>query len=297
MRRCAFLTLDDTSDWMIDDELANEPLQALGWSVESIPWQRPGVAWDSFDVVVIRSPWDYTDHLDAFMAVLEEIERTGTLLLNGLELVRWNLEKSYLLDLAARGVPIVPTIWRDRLRPGELRPLLEEIDTPELIVKPVVGAGAIGTFRLERPVSRELEDEVEAYFADRALMAQPFVPAVTAEGEYSLIYFNGEFSHAILKTPKAGDFRVQEEWGGQIRPVEPDDALRAITETVLHAIDEDPFYARADLVRASDDAGYWLMELELIEPALYLRMDPQAPERFARALHERVGPGSEIPAQ
>ena len=125
------------------------------------------------------------------------------------------------------------------------------------------------------------------YYADREFMAQPFLTHVESEGEYSLCYFNGELSHTILKTPKPLDFRVQEEHGGAIRAVEAGPELRAAGATVLRALGSTPLYARADFVRANDEAGFWLIELELIEPSLYLRMDAGAPERFARALHTR----------
>ena len=136
MRRCAFLTLDDPSGYVIDDDLAYEPLRELGWGVELVPWRRPAVAWDAYEAVVIRSTWDYTDDPDSFVAVLGDIERTGTLLFNGLDLVRWNLQKTYLRDLAARGVPVVPTVWRERLRPGELPSLLRRqlLDGPGVVM-------------------------------------------------------------------------------------------------------------------------------------------------------------------
>jgi hypothetical protein len=289
MRHCAFLTLDDPSGYVIDDDLAYEPLRALGWRAEAVPWRRPAAAWGTYDAVVIRSPWDYTADPDAFLGVLGEIERAGTPLFNGLDLVRWNVRKTYLRDLAAHGVPVVPTVWRDRLLPGELPGLLDEVGATEVVVKPVVGANADGAFRLDRRAARERAREVEAYYADGALMAQPFLPAVTAEGEFSLFYFDGAHSHTVLKTPKAADFRVQEEHGGLLLPVQADHALRAAGDATLGALGGDPpLYARADFVRADGGAGFWLMELELIEPSLYLRMDEGAPGRFARALHERV---------
>ena len=119
-------------------------------------------------------------------------------------------------------------------------------------------------------------------------MAQPFLSHVVAEGEFSLFYFNGTLSHSILKTPKADDFRVQEEHGGVIRAVEVESKLREAGDAALGALDSVPLYARADFVRANDGGGFWLIELELIEPSLYLRTDPGAPARFAQALHERV---------
>ena len=164
-------------------------------------------------------------------------------------------------------MPIVPTIWRERLRPNELPHLLAEVGTAEVVLKPVVGLNAKGAFRLDAQTARSRADEVGAYYADRALMAQPFISAVTIEGEYSLFYFNGEYSHAISKLPKAADFRVQEEHGGLITAVAADDALRAAGDAALRALGTVPLYARAAFVRANAGSNYWLTELELIEPA------------------------------
>lgn len=288
MKRCAFLTLVDAAGYVIDDELAYEPLRTLGWRVEAVPWRQPGVSWGRFDAVVIRSPWDYQKDPVAFLAVLREIERSGTPLFNGLDLVRWNLPKKYLGELAARGVPTVPTIWRDRLSPGDLAGMFDAMGVDEIVVKPVIGANADGAFRLDRSAGSGRTSEVEEHYSDRALMVQPFVQAVLEEGEYSLLYFDGEYSHTVLKAPKAADFRVQEEHGGDIRAVETDGPLLAAGDVVIEALGERPLYARVDLVRSNDDNEFWLMELELIEPSLYLRMEPEAPGRFARALHGRI---------
>ena len=289
MRRCAFLTLDDPSGFVIDDPLAYEPLRALGWEVEALPWRQQRASWQSFDAVVIRTPWDYHLDADAFVAVLEGIERSGVPLENRLDLVRWNLHKSYLRELAAAGVPTVPTLWRAGLAPGDAARLFDELACDEMVIKPVVGANASDAFRVRRDELCTRAAEIEATFAGRPLMAQPFVQAVVAEGEYSLIYFNGALSHAILKTPKRDDFRVQEEHGGTITRVEADDALRRAGAAALAAVGAAPLQARADLVRSNDGAAFWLMELELIEPSLYLRMDSGAPERFARAIDARMG--------
>jgi len=289
MKRCAFLTLEDPTGYVIDDDLAYQPLQDLGWRVDAVPWSRPGVSWSSYDAVVIRSTWDYAEVPQKFLATLAEIEQSGAPLFNDLQTVRWNLDKTYLRSLAERGVPIVPTAWRQRLRRGELAALFDEAGSEEIVVKPVVGAGAIGAFRLERStLAPQLAAEVETYYAERALMAQPFLTAITSEGEYSLFYFNGQFSHAIQKIPQPGDFRVQEEHGSQILAAAPDAQLLAAGDRAVTAIGDPPLYARADLVRANDDNDFWLIELELVEPSLYLRMDDQSPQRFAKALDRRV---------
>ena len=287
--RCAFLTLDDPAGYTMDDHLAVVPLARRGWTVEDIPWRRHGVAWMEYDAVVIRSTWDYAKDHDAFLAALAQIVASGVALFNPLDLVAWNIRKTYLRDLAGRGIPIVPTVWRERLAQGELRTLLSEVGSGESVVKPVVGASARGAFRISPSSSDEELSAIERYYADRALMAQPFARAIPVEGELSLFYFNGEYSHAIRKRPRANDFRVQEEHGGSNTPEAATAELRALGAGVLAQLGEAPLYARVDFVRANDAQGYWLMELELIEPSLYLRMDDDAPERFAAALHERAG--------
>jgi glutathione synthase/RimK-type ligase-like ATP-grasp enzyme len=287
MLRCAFLTLDDSTGFVIDDELAYPPLAALGWHVEAISWRKRPCDWRAYDAIVIRSTWDYIADADAFLGVLAEIERAGTPLFNALDLVRWNIRKTYLRDLTERGVPVVPTIWRDRLAPGELPTLIEEIGSDEVVIKPVVGLNAHGVFRVDARRAGQPFAELCAHYAERQFMVQPFLSHVTTEGEFSLSYFNGKLSHTILKTPKAHDFRVQEEHGGVIRAVEAESGLREAGDTALRALDSVPLYARADFVRANHGGGFWLMN-ETIEPSLYLRMDAGAPERFALALHERV---------
>jgi len=285
--RCAFLTLDDPAGYTIDDHLAVAPLARLGWSVDTIPWRRE-VDWTTYDAVIIRSTWDYATDPEAFLRALAEIDSTGVPLFNSLDLVRWNIRKTYLRDLRHRGVAIVPTVWRDRLDGGELRRLLDEVGAGEVVVKPVIGASARGAFRVSAATTSRDAAEIEAYYADLALMAQPFMRAIPVEGEFSLFYFDGEYSHAIRKRPKPADFRVQEEHGGSNVAVSATPELLAAGARVLHALEETPLYARVDFVRANDADDLLLMELELIEPSLYLRLDAGAAERFARALHGRA---------
>jgi hypothetical protein len=282
MHRAAFLTLAEQGDFVIDDELAHAPLARRGWQVETVPWNRPGVNWGSYDLVAIRSTWDYQHRADAFLSTLAAIEASGARLENPLEIVRWNMQKTYLRDLAARGVRVVPTIWRDRLRHGELGALFEETQSMEAVIKPVMSGNAQGAWRLDRAGAVAHATEIETYYADRALMMQPFEPAILSEGEFSLLYFNGEFSHGILKVPKPGDFRVQEEHGSEIRSITPEPALLAAGNAAIDAIGKKLLYARADLVRHGDE--FRVMELELVEPALYLRMNQGAPDRFADAV-------------
>jgi len=282
VRRVAFLTMHDPTGFVIDDELAVLPLARRDIKADTVPWDRPGVNWRQYALVVVRSTWDYPQHAHRFLGVLEEIERLGVRLENGSEVARWNMHKTYLRDLAAKGIEIVPTFWRDRLAAGELVPLFDELRSREGIIKPVVGANAQGAWRLDADRARALAPEIEAYFAQRPLMMQPFERGIVEEGEYSMMYFNGAHSHSILKSPKAGDFRVQEEHGSEILLVQPEPALLAAGNAAISAIGQKLLYARVDLVRSGDT--FRLMELELLEPSLYLRIDPGAPDRFADAV-------------
>jgi hypothetical protein len=282
VRRIAFLTLHDPTGFVIDDDLAVLPLARRGYKVETIPWDRPGVDWRQYALVVIRSTWDYQHHAEKFLAVLEEIERLGVRLENGSEIVRWNMQKTYLRELASKGIETVPTFWREGLGPGELLPLFEELRCEEGVIKPVMSANAQGAWRLDARRARELAPEIEAYFAGRPLIMQPFERGIIEEGEFSMVYFSGRHSHSILKVPKAGDFRVQEEHGSEIVPIAPEPALLAAGNAAIAAIGQRLLYARADFVRGGD--AFRLMELELVEPAIYLRTESGAPDRFADAV-------------
>jgi hypothetical protein len=283
MAACAFLSIADMGDFVSDDDLAAALLRERGWRVDALPWDEPA-DWSRYDQVVIRTTWDYHERPFRFLSTLGEIEQSGTTLHNPLSLVRWNMDKRYLRDLDAGGVPIVPTTFADRLAGrDDLLAHFLNFDTEEIILKPPVNVNAFDTFHVPRADVESLLPQLEAVFGKRPYMAQPFMSHITSEGEYSLIYFNGAFSHAILKAPARGDFRVQEEHGGIITAVAPQDALLETGQRALNALEETPLYARVDLVRHIDD-DFRVMEFELIEPSLYLRMDPGAPTRFADAL-------------
>ncbi len=283
MRSCAFLTMDTLEDFVCDDELAVEPLARLGWKVDFVSWRQPNPDWNLYDLVVIRSTWDYQQSPVAFLSVLESIERSRARLENPLSLVRWNLRKTYLRDLEERGVPVVPTLWCEVVDAQRIARAFDRLAADEIVLKPVVGANADHAFRLRREQIEDRLDELSRSYRDTQYLAQPFIDNVLSEGEYSLFYFAGELSHAILKTPRESDFRVQEEHGGLIRPTTVKGALAAAGKRAMAALPVVPLYGRVDLVRGSSDE-FQVMELELIEPALYFRMDADSAKRFARIL-------------
>ena len=275
--------MDDISAFVTDADMSIPAMTALGWDVEFVSWRMPGVDWDDYDLVYICTPWDYQDDPDAYLAVLDRIERSSALLVNPLDTVRWNLDKRYLGGLESKGVRIVPSRWHDAWEAGILEAAFSAFGVDRIVVKPQVGANADHTYVVTPDSVADLTAELAAVYARRRLLVQPFISAIEEEGEFSVFYFGGRYSHAIRKTPKPGDFRSQEEHGAEIRFAPLDAALCRSAESALAAVVPMPVYARADYVRGPDDE-YLLMELELNEPALYFRLDPDSPARFAAAL-------------
>lgn len=285
-RTFAFLTMEDTAAWSIDADLAFPPLAALGWDCRWLPWRTPGVDWDAYDAVYPAATWDYPEDPAAFLGVMEAIERSSAVLVNDIRLLRWNLPKTYLRDLASRGADVVPSRWYERFADCDLEADAARFGSERLVVKPVVSTNATDTFLLSLPLAAGDREGLAASFAERPFLVQPFVESVKSLGEYSLFFIGGAYSHAIQKVPKRGDFRVQEEHGAEIRPAAPDAELSAAADRVMRLVEPRPVYARCDFLRG--DGRYRLMELELIEPSLYLRMDDRAPSRFAAALDRHV---------
>ena len=283
LRRCAYLTMDDISGFVSDAELSFAPMAELDWEVEMVPW-RSDVDWNDYDIVYICTPWDYQNDVAGFLDVLATIEGSSARLVNGLDLVRWNLEKTYLRELEMRGADIVPSRFFDSFDAERVAACFDAHATDMIVMKPTVGANSDNIFVLTRPLRADVTVELGRVFANRPFFVQPFVDSVRSEGEYSLFFFGGEYSHAILKKPKQGDFRTQEEHGADILGVAAPAALVEIARRVLGVVNPQPVYVRADFVR---DAGerFLLMELELIEPALYFRTDPESANRFASALN------------
>jgi hypothetical protein len=225
----------------------------------------------------VRTTWDYQHDCPGFIAALERIA-AATRLWNPLEVIRWNIEKTYLGELAARGIAIVPTEFGRGSPGGTLA-----ARSGRHILKPVVSANADHTYVVDGGEPDSWPAHLAATFAGRPWMLQPFVRSVLSEGEHSLFYFAHRYSHAVVKRPRAGDFRVQEEHGGDIARTEPVADLRAAADAVLAVLPRPLLQARVDLVRL-DGGQPALMEVELIEPSLYFRTDAGAAGRFADAL-------------
>ncbi|HYC31582.1 MAG TPA: hypothetical protein VEB59_04790, partial [Gemmatimonadales bacterium] len=273
-------TSEEVPDLARDDRLLIPALAGRGIAARPAVWDDASVDWREFDAVVIRSCWDYHFKVERFEAWTRRLEADGVQLINPPAVLRWNARKTYLRDLAERGVPIVPTTFVDGPGPA-LDDLLREAGWDAAVVKPVVSASAHETWRARRGESADAERF--ARLADRMpLMVQPFVEEIAREGEWSLCFFGGRFSHAVLKRARPGDFRVQTDHGGTAALVPPGDRLVAEAAAALAAARAPTVYARVD--GAVIGGALHLMELELLEPGLFLSLETAAAGRFADAI-------------
>ncbi|MEM6512593.1 MAG: hypothetical protein AAF660_06240 [Pseudomonadota bacterium] len=278
--RCVYITMDDMGDYVSDADLSVEPMQSLGWQVDKLSW-RADAEWGDFDLAYVCSPWDYHKDLNAFLEVVDQIDRSGCLLANPASTICWNADKTYLRTLSESGVPIVPSVWFDTFTSDSLKQAFKQFATDRIVIKPTVGASALDTHVLEG-VPADVSALEETY-RDRPYFLQPFLQTVADTGEYSLMFVDGAFSHAILKVPKAGDFRTQEEHGSDIRAFDAPTAMVEQAQSLVESLDPPVAYARVDYVHG-DDGALWLMELELIEPSLYFRTSEGSAARFADAM-------------
>lgn len=284
-RRVFLVTCAALRELTDDDRPLLAELWKRGIKAEPAVWDDPATDWNAADLILLRSTWDYFLKPAAFAAWVARLESTGAPLWNPPATVRVNSDKSYLRALEAAGVSVAPTEWLARGTTVSLDELLAARGWNNAVVKPTVSGGAYLTAKVSRgePAGQKALDEVLAH---SDAMVQPFLAEIAAEGEWSFIFIAGEFSHAVLKTPRAGDFRVQEEHGGATRRVDPPPALLAQAREAAIAGPRPWLYARVDGVRRGGELV--VIELELIEPALYLSHAPGAAARLADAVSARL---------
>ncbi|WP_295189701.1 transporter [uncultured Brevundimonas sp.] len=258
-------------------------LESTGATVTATPWSdhvEDASGLGAYDLILPVIAWGYHRDHGRWLKACATWREAGLAVANPAEVLRWNSDKAYLARLADKGVPIPQTRWTDRVTQDQVDAAFAETGAPVLIVKPTVSAGAFRTLRLT-------PGEVLTNAPEGVAMIQPYLKSIETQGETSLLFFGGRFSHAVNKRPAAGDFRIQVQFGGLYRAVTPDAAAMALAELVLAAIDEPLLYARIDMAR--DDAGRWvLMEAELIEPDFYLDHDPANGSGFAEAVKARL---------
>jgi len=268
----------DRDTGLLVDALARRDVTA-----QVVAWDAP-FDWSSCRLALIRSPWNYWRHLGAFLEWGEAVSQV-TRLLNPLSVIQWNCEKTYLFELQNAGLPILPTVHFRAGEPPSVDRLFANEFSGELVIKPTIGAGSNGALRARKDDLAFLP-HLEVLLSRSDALAQPYVPDVSANGEMSLIYFEGKYSHAIRKRPAEGDFRVQDQYGGTLHEHTPSPREMEIAEAAIAAVPETTLYGRVDLVYFEGQPA--IMELEVIEPELFLRKSEKGVERFASALQSHL---------
>jgi glutathione synthase/RimK-type ligase-like ATP-grasp enzyme len=269
-----------------ENDLLVGELRALGVTAEIHPWDE-ALDWSGYGLALVRSTWDYWDRLDEFLAWAERTDQQ-TALRNPAEVIAWNHHKGYLPALGEQGIHVIPTALltrgSDRARvDAVLAEFRERHGDVEIVGKPAVSAGARGALRA-RVDAPETAAHLEGLVADGDALLQPLVDSVLTRGETSLIFFGSEFSHAVRKVPAPGEYRIHEHHGGTVQEHVPTEAELAVARAALAAAPAPVAYGRVDLVELAD--GPAVMELELIEPELFLPYAAGATTRYARHLAE-----------
>ena len=269
-----------------EDKILSSILTEQDMSHEIQAWSDPLVDWSRFSHLLIKSPWDYFDYYPEFLEWIEKLKALGIPVLNDLDTVVWNSSKEYLLEIESKGFPVIAgKILKKGSKPN-LVSIRQAVPSDVVVVKPLVSGGAKNTLKI--PVSDwdQFEQKVVELVASEDFLVQPFIPEVAEVGEYSLIFFNRKFSHAVLKTPARSDFRVQHYFGGTIQEIQPSEEMLNSCQKLVDEFAAKTLYARVDGVEIG--GVFHLMELELIEPYLFLALSEKAIPNYEAALRKRL---------
>jgi glutathione synthase/RimK-type ligase-like ATP-grasp enzyme len=272
---------------LTEDAAVVAALRDQGLAVTRLAWDDPDMDWRQTRSVLFRTTWDYFDRWPAFSEWLGRA-RSQTRLINPDALITWNLDKRYLIALAGRGIPVTPTRYVPRGDAKTLAARLAGEGWAEAVVKPAISGAGRDTWRTPVPVSAADEARYRALLDAEDMLLQPFLQSVLSAGEVSLIVIDGEVTHAVRKVPAQGEFRVQDDHGGVVLAHTPAADEVAVAEAAVAACEPAPVYARVDLVRGLD-GGPVIMELELVEPELFFRFNPDAATRLAVAVAALLG--------
>lgn len=279
MTKVAFVTYAELPLLYADDRLAADMLRGRGVEVEAVLWDSAEVRWEEFDAVVLRSCWEYHLRTEEFLDWIALMEQRAVQLWNPPGVVRDNADKRYLRRLAVEGVKVAPTVWLEKGDDFNLASIMERQGWARAVVKPVVSMSAYGTFITTASQTASDEMEVRQLLTRSGVMIQRFVPEVQTRGEWSFVFFMKEYSHAVLKMPKPGDFRVQQDFGGSVIDFNPPQRLIEQAQRIVLGVKEPLLYARVDAVES--EGQLILMELELIDPVLFFGRAPHSASRFA----------------
>ena len=277
--RIAFATSEETIHLTDQDRVLAGNFRDRGVEVTPVIWSDTNWHMQDFHAIIIRSCWDYHLQVNRFLQWVKTVSTLKIPLFNQAPLIQWNYHKSYLQDLSEQGVTIIPTRWyRAEDRPA-IAAVMDELEAPEIVIKPAVGATAYKTIKLDaESVGSFNWDGPQPY--PQGFLIQKFMKEIESAGEWSHIFFSGKYSHSVIKQAREGDFRVQSNFGGKSKLQTPEHQLVIQAGEILNLVDPMPLYARIDGLHIA--GTFYLMELELIEPELYLSNDELA-ARFVDA--------------
>lgn len=282
MKKVGFATHHELPNLTDDDRTMIEQLRDHQIAVQPVIWDAENSHMDDVDGIIIRSCWNYHLKPREFLGWVRQAEERGVPLWNPARVVEWNSDKVYLKRFHEKGVPIPQTVFLEKNSKPNLAAILDEMNLERAVVKPTISATAYQTWVTTRARAQSQQAMLEVMVQNSGVMVQAFVDEILTRGEWSFIFFHKEFSHSVLKRAKPGDFRVQANFGGHIDKTAPSPSLIEQAQRIVDLVEEPLLFARVDGV---DINGlFHLIELELIEPALFLREDSLASQRFAKAI-------------
>jgi len=282
MREIAFVTYSDSPKLTADDTRVASLLSQRNIQVEAVCWDTPHTDWEQFEGIVLRSCWNYHLYVSEFKSWIEQMAKQNRRLFNSSQVIAWNMDKTYLEVLSLAGIPIPPTHWLKKGEVVNLQSLLAEKNWQKVVVKPTVSASAYQTWLTSIETALQDQPRLDVMLNAGGVMIQAFIEEVQTKGEWSLIFFNNRFSHAVLKRTRTNDFRVQQEYGGTAAACTPPDFIRKQAQHIIDTIGQPLLYARVDGIEVN--GAFLLMELELVEPALFLGETTENVMAFAEAI-------------
>ncbi len=285
MKQVAFVTYSKEPTLTGDDKLLAQYLSQQHITVHAVLWDDAAVNWTRFDAIILRSTWDYFERPADFNEWLDKLAALQCRVWNPLPVIRWNLDKNYFKQFSENGILLPPYVICGKDDNQPLHSILAGNGWDKAVVKPAISGGAYHTWITDTATAKADEQRYHNLKQSGDVIVQVFAEEIHTQGELSLIFFDKKFSHAICKNAKAGDFRVQAQFGGTATPIEPGHDILMQATTLLNNIPEPLLYARVDGVVAND-GSFLLMELELIEPSLFMSTHPDACANFYQALVE-----------
>lgn len=285
MKKIALVTCEKYPRLIKDEENIINLFPGHGIHAEPVIWDDSSADWKAFDLIVIRNTWDYFNKFEEFQVWLNLLESLNAPVMNPIHIIKENMHKLYMKTLEEQGILIVPTHFVDKGARLNIESLINEKGWDKFIIKPAVSGGAKDTYLYSREETHTAQEVFESLISKKDMLIQKYMRNIES-GEWSMMFFNNVYSHSIFKAPAPKDFRVQQEHGGSVKVEEAPAYIIEQAKALIRKQGENLLYARVDGVE--EDGKFYLMELELIEPQLFLENNIKAQKMFVEAVAERI---------